>query len=156
MSDSRQLLRQILKYGLIGGLATAINIVVAEFLAAFVLPCLGVDDFFVRHFGLPASTISDDLRANYAVVCNLTGFFVANVSCWVLNRRYVFTPGRHSLFVEYLLFLAGSGVAILFGNAAIWFLVKFCAVQTTFSFAVNVILSVAINFVVRKFIVFKN
>ena len=86
---------------------------------------------------------------------NLVGFFVANLVCWLLNRKYVFAPGRHGWLVEYALFLAGSGFAIFCGSAAIWALVRFQGMQTTYSFVVNVMVSVAVNFVVRKFFVFK-
>lgn len=150
-----KLLWQIFKYGVIGVLATVINLTVAELSAAYVWPCLGESDYFVRNFNLPAVDIPDFKRANLAVICNLAGFFVANVVCWALNRKFVFVPGRHHWFLEYLLFLAGSGFAILCGSAIIWILVAFLGMQTTYSFAINVVVSVAINFIVRKFIVFK-
>ena len=156
---SRALLWQVFKYGVIGVLATVINLVVAELCAAHVWPCLTADDLFVRWgvFGLSDATfvVTDSVRAVRAVYCNLVGFFVANVVCWLLNRKFVFTPGRHRWFVEYALFLAGSGFAILCGSAAIWALVKFNGMQTTWSFIINVAVSVAVNFVVRKFFVFK-
>lgn len=147
---------QIFKYGLIGVLATLINLVVAEGCAAWAWPCLGADDLFVRHVGFSPVDVPDAVRATRAVFCNLVGFFVANVVCWLLNRRYVFVPGRHHWLMEYALFLAGSGFAILIGSAAIWILVRFNGMQTTYSFVINVLVSVAVNFVVRKFLVFKN
>lgn len=151
----RRLFWQIFKYGVIGALATVINLVVAEVCAAWIWPCLGSDDVFVRYLGFDSVLISDSARAALAVYCNLVGFFVANVVCWLLDRRYVFTPGRHHWFVEYVLFLAGSGFAILVGSGAIWYLVKFHGMQTTYSFVINVLVSVAVNFAVRKFFVFK-
>lgn len=146
---------QIFKYGVIGVLATLIHLVVAAFCAAYVWPCLGAEDLFVRHGVFASVDVPDAARANLAVVCNFVGFFVANVVCWLLNRKYVFTPGRHGWLAEYALFLAGSGFAILCGSAAIWALVRFQGMQTTYSFVVNVLVSVAVNFVVRKFFVFK-
>ena len=146
---------QIFKYGVIGILATAINIAVAELFAAYVWPCLGADDVFVKYLGFASTALADAERATRAVSCNLVGFFVANVVCWLLNRRYVFTPGRHNWLVEYALFLAGSGFAILCGSALIWALVRFYGMQTTYSFAINVMASVMVNFLVRKFFVFR-
>lgn len=151
----KKLLWQVFKYGVIGVLATIVNLVVAEVCAAFIWPCLGTEDLFVKYLGLRAVDISDAARAVLAVYCNLVGFFVANVICWLLNRKYVFTPGRHHWLVEYALFLGGSGFAIACGSAAIWALVRFQGMQTTYSFVVNVLVSVAINFAVRKFFVFK-
>ena len=150
---------QIFKYGIVGILATVINFVVAEICAAHVWPCLTANDLLVQWgvFDLTDATfvITDSTRAVRAVYCNFAGFFVANLVCWFLNRLFVFTPGRHRWFVEYALFLAGSGFAIACGSAAIWALVKFYGVQTSWSFIINVIVSVAVNFVVRKFFVFK-
>lgn len=150
-----KLIWQIFKYGVIGVLATVINIVVAEVFAAYVWPCLGPDDVFVKYLGFASAAVSDAERALLAVYCNLVGFFVANVICWLLNRRFVFTPGRHRWYVEYAIFLAGSGFAIACGSAAIWLLVRYQGMQTTWSFGINVLVSVAVNFVVRKFFVFK-
>ena len=154
-----KLLWQIFKYGVVGILATVINLVVAEICAAHVWPCLTANDLLVQWgvFDLTDATfvITDSTRAVRAVYCNFAGFFVANLVCWFLNRLFVFTPGRHRWFVEYALFLAGSGFAIACGSAAIWALVKFNGMQTTWSFIINVVVSVAVNFVVRKFFVFK-
>ena len=91
----RKLVWQIFKYGVIGILATAINIAVAELFAAWVWPCLGADDVFVKYLGFASSSLADAERATLAVYCNLVGFFIANVVCWWLNRRFVFVPGRH-------------------------------------------------------------
>ena len=146
---------QIFKYGVIGILATAINLAVAELFAAYVWPCLGSDDLFVKFLGFASSSVSDAERATRAVYCNFVGFFVANLVCWLLNRRYVFTPGRHHWIVEYALFLASSGFAILCGSAAIWTLVRFYGMQTTYSFVTHVLVSVIVNFVFRKFFIFK-
>ena len=155
----RGLVWQVAKYAFVGVVATAVNFVVAEICAAHVWPCLTADDLLVKWgvFGLSDATfvVSDSVRAVRAVYCNLVGFFFANLVCWLLNRKFVFTPGRHRWFVEYALFLAGSGFAILCGSAAIWAFVKFCGMQTTYSFVINVAVSVAVNFVVRKFFVFK-
>ena len=150
-----KLLWQLFKYGVIGAFATVINLAVAGLFASYVWPCLGADDFLVKHCGAPSVAIPDASRAALAALCNFVGFFIANLVCWLLNRKYVFMPGRHRWFVEYALFLAGSGFAILCGTAVIWVLVKFYGVATSYSFVINVAASVAINFIVRKFFVFK-
>ena len=150
-----ELFWQVFKYGIIGAFATVINLVVAAVCAATAWPCLGADDLAVRFCGAEPAAIGDALRATRAVYCNLVGFFIANVVCWLLNRKYVFTPGRHGWLVEYALFLAGSGFAVLCGSAAIWLLVRYQGMQTSYSFVVNVFVAVAVNFVVRKFFVFK-
>lgn len=146
---------QIAKYGVIGAFATAINLVVAEVSAAFLWPCLGADDVFVRFLGFAAANVSDATRATRAVGCNLIGFFIANFICWLLNRKYVFTPGRHKWPIEYVLFMGGSTFAVVCGSVVIWLLVRFAGMATTNTFVINVAVSVAVNFVLRKYFVFK-
>ena len=73
--------------------------------------------------------------------------------------QYIFDSIREFLESDFnacgLYFLAGSGFAIVCGSVAIWCLVRFCGIETSYSFVVNVLVSVAVNFVVRKFFVFK-
>ena len=76
--------------------------------------------------------------------------------CWLLNRRFVFTPGRHHWAVEFLLFFSGSGIAIACGSAVIYALIRLFGFETTWSFVINVVISVLVNYVVRKFIVFNS
>ena len=150
---------QFVKYAIVGVIATIINIVVAELCAAWAWPCLTETDLFVRHFGLlgfEPSDVPEAVRAVRAVYCNLVGFAVANFVCWLLNRKFVFTPGRHHWFVEFLLFFAGSALAIGCGSLVIYGLIRFFGFETTWSFVVNVVVSVLVNFVVRKFFVFKS
>lgn len=149
-------MKQFVRYALVGALATAVNIAVAGVCSAWVLPCLSAGDPLVVHFGFPSAAIADSLRAIRAVVCNFAGFAVANVVCWLLNRKFVFTPGRHRWHVELALFFGGSAFAVACGSATIWALVKFAGMQTTYSFLVNILVSVVVNFAVRKKLVFKN
>ena len=146
---------QFLKYAFVGAFATVVNLVVAEACAAWVIPCLGADDILVRSFGFPAAGIEEGVRAARAVGCNLVGFVIANIVCWLLNRAFVFRPGRHHWAVELALFFGGSALAVSVGSGIIYLLIRMCGAQTTWSFVVNVVSSVLINYVVRKFYVFK-
>jgi len=146
---------QFLKYAFVGAFATAINIVVAEALAAWVIPCLGADDILVSKFGFPVAGIPDGARAARAVACNIVGFVAANLACWVLNRAFVFRPGRHHWAVELALFFGGSALAVGIGSGIIYLTILIYGVQTSWAFLVNVVVSVMVNYVVRKFYVFK-
>ncbi len=147
---------QFAKYAAVGVFATAVNLVVAEVCAAWLIPCLGADDILVREFGFPAAGIEKGARAIRAVGCNIVGFVVANVVCWILNRAFVFRPGRHHWAVELALFFGGSALAIAIGNGVIYLLISIYGAQTTWAFVINVVVSVMINYVVRKFFVFKS
>ena len=146
---------QFFKYAFVGAFATAINIVVAEAMAAWVLPCLDANDILVRGLGFPVADVSESVRAARAVGCNIVGFVVANIVCWLLNRAFVFRPGRHHWALELALFFGGSAVAVGVGIGIIYLAIRVCGAQTTWSFVVNVVASVLINYVVRKFYVFK-
>jgi putative flippase GtrA len=146
---------QFIKYGLAGGVATVTH-VLAFFLAGFFLfPCVSAEDPLVKLFGLVAPAVEEALRARYAVFSNLAAFLISNTVCYVMNRLFVFRPGRHHIVIEFLLFLAVSAVSMTVGTTLMGILIKQFGVQTTYAFGANILSSLAINYVMRKFFVFK-
>lgn len=146
---------QFVKYGLAGGIATASHIV-AFFLAGFFLfPCVSAEDPLVKLFGLVAPAVEEALRARHAVYSNILAFFVSNTVCYIINRLFVFRPGRHHIVLEFLLFLAVSAISMAVGTALMGILIKQFGVQTTYAFGANILSSLAINYVMRKFFVFQ-
>ena len=83
------------------------------------------------------------------------GFFLSNALCYLLNRWFVFKPGRHHWAVELLLFFAASGFSMLVGSTVQTVLIGKFGFQTSVSFAANIVASLLINFVARKFFIFK-
>ena len=83
---------QLVKYGAIGVLATALQTGVFYVLAATCLGCLSPDDVAVRLLGMPASDVGDAVRAFRFAVATGAGFVVANIFCWLMNRAFVFRP----------------------------------------------------------------
>lgn len=146
---------QFVKYGLAGGLATAVH-VLTFFLVGFLLfPCVPADDILVRILGLAAPAVEEALRARNAAWSNVSAFLVSNAVCYVINRLFVFRPGRHHVVLEFLLFFAVSAVSVGIGTVLIWILVDRFGVQTTYAFGANILSSLAINYAMRKFFVFK-
>lgn len=146
---------QFVKYGLAGGLATATH-VLAFFLVGFLLfPCVTPDDPLVKLFGLDAPEVVADLRARYAVYSNVVAFFVSNTVCYLANRWFVFKPGRHHVVIEFLLFLAVSAISMAVGTTLMGVLIQRFGIETTYAFGANVLSSLAINYVLRKFFVFR-
>ena len=146
---------QFVKYGLAGGLATATH-VLTFFLVGFLLfPCVTPEDPLVKLFGLDAPEVVADLRARYAVYSNVLAFFVSNTVCYLANRWFVFKPGRHHVVIEFLLFLAVSAVSMIVGTSLMTWLIQHFGVQTTYAFGANILSSLAINYAMRKFFVFK-
>ena len=146
---------QFIKYGLAGGAATAVHIL-ALFLAGFFLfPCVSAEDPLVKLFGLVAPAVDEALRARYAVFSNVAAFLLSNTFCYVANRLFVFRPGRHHVVIEFLLFMAVSAVSMTIGTTLMGVLIKQFGIQTTYAFGANILSSLAINYVMRKFFVFK-
>ena len=146
---------QFVKYGMAGGIATVTHILMF-FLAGFLLfPCVTLDDPLVKLFGLVAPAVEEALRARHAIFSNIAAFFVSNTVCYIINRMFVFRPGRHHIAIEFLLFFAVSAVSIVVGTTLMGVLIKQFGIQTTYAFGANILSSLAINYVMRKFFVFK-
>ena len=146
---------QFVKYGLAGGVATAPHIL-TFFAAGFLLfPCVTADDPLVKLFGLAAPLVDETLRARNAVFSNLVAFMVSNTVCYIINRMFVFKPGRHHVVIEFLLFLAVSAVSMTVGTTLMGLLIRNFGIQTTYAFGANILSSLAINYLMRKYFVFK-
>ena len=153
---------QFVKYAFVGGLSTAIHILTFFLCGRFLFPCLTEGDIVVRLLGrFSLLSLSDDYRrkaaasrARNAAFCNVIAFAVANVFCYVLNRLFVFTPGRHSIAIEFLLFFGVSAISTLLGTVVQTVLIARCRIQTTIAFGANLVFSLAINYAMRRFVVF--
>lgn len=150
---------QFFKYAIAGGVATAVNILVFYIFGWRLLPCLTENDFvavtITKLTGWKAAVAVESMRATFAIYCNIIAFFFSNTVCYILNRIFVFKPGRHSAAVEFLLFFVVSAVSIITGTAIQTWLINAFGMQTTIAFGANLVTSLAINYVMRRFVVFK-
>ena len=146
---------QFVKYGVIGVLSTCVQMVVFYVLAATALKCLGPDDWAVRFLGLPAVSITAGVRAFRAAIATAIGFTVANIFCWLMNRLFVFKPGRYRWYVEFSLFFGVAALATVVALGVQSLLIKYAGLMTTAAVIVEVIVSFFFNFFIRKFIIFK-
>ena len=146
---------QFIKYGIAGGLATATHIVTFFLCGWFLLPCLTQDDITVRLLGLTAPVLSESVRAWNAGFSNAVAFVLSNSVAYILNRLFVFKPGKHHWAVEFLLFFAVSGVSMVIGTAIQTFLITNQGIQTTLAFGANILTALFINYGMRKFVIFK-
>ena len=146
---------QFVKYGAIGVMSTCVQMVVFYVLAATVLKCLGPDDWAVRFLGLPAVSITAGVRAFRAAIATAIGFTVANIFCWLMNRLFVFKPGRYRWYVEFSLFFGVAALATVVALGVQSLLIKYAGLMTTAAVIVEVIVSFFFNFFIRKFIIFK-
>lgn len=146
---------QFLKYAAIGALSTIVQVAVFYACAATFLQCLKPDDLAVRFLGLPAAQVNDATRTVLAGGATGIGFFISNVFCWLMNRWFVFKAGKYAWYVEFGLFFSASLVAFLLGIAIQSVAIYFFGLMTTYAVFIEILTSLAINYVARKFLVFK-
>jgi len=146
---------QFVKYAIAGAAATGVDILAFYAAAIFILPALGPSDPVVRLLGLQASPIAEGLRSSRYVWDKVIAFFFSNLTAYVLNILWVFTPGRHGKAMEIALFYAVSAASFVVGTALAWLLIKLSGLPTTYAYAANLAASIAINYVCRKYVVFK-
>ncbi len=139
---------QFVVYAICGGLATAVYVGVSLMLSHTIIPAM--DGMTVN--GAP---ISHSHRARNAFINNTIAFLIANVVGYITNVMFVFKSGRHSPVMEFMLFTAGNCVAFLISQFAGPYLIKRFGMKTTHALMTNVVASMLLNFVIRKFIVFK-
>jgi putative flippase GtrA len=148
-------LAQFVKYGVIGVAATCVQMAGFYLFAATCMKCLGPDDLAVRFLGLPAVEISDGLRAFRAAVATACGFVVANIYCWMMNRLFVFKPGKFRWYAEFALFFGAAAFATVVALGVQSLLIRYLGTMTTAAVIVEVLVSFFVNFFVRKFVIFK-
>ena len=150
---------QFVKYGVIGVLATCVQTGIFYVLASTCLKCLTADDLAVRFLGLPAATFTGEeawyaSRGMLAAAATAVGFVLANIFCWLMNRWFVFRPGRYRWHIELAMFFGASTLATLIALGLMKVLIDQCGMMTTLAVVVEVVTSFLVNFFVRKFVIF--
>ncbi|MEI6083666.1 MAG: GtrA family protein [Verrucomicrobiota bacterium] len=146
---------QFIKYAICGGIATAVSIVIFYVCAYWLMPALSVKDPVVRLLNLTVVPVSDSVRARNSMVDNFVAFILANLVAYLLNIAWVFKAGRHHWLVEIGLFYLVSGVSFVIGTALMGWLINHYGMLTTAAFGANILTSLLINFVMRKYVIFK-
>lgn len=139
---------QFAVYSICGGLATVIYVTTSLWFSYKVFPA-------IQGMTVNGAPITDSHRARNALINNCIAFMIANVVAYITNVMFVFKPGLHGPVMEFLLFTGGSGVAFLLSQFAGPYLIKRFGLPTQVALASNVVASMLLNFVIRKFIVFK-
>lgn len=149
---------QFLKYGIAGGVATTVQVLLFYSLSLWVFPCLAegdtIGDLLAGWFNVTQPAISDQVRSNRAAINNLIGFFFSNMTAYLINIVWVFKRGRHHWLLELLLFYAVSGIAMGVGTLLQWAVIRWFGMQTTYSFLLQTFASLMINYACRKYLIF--
>lgn len=146
---------QLVKYGVIGVMSTVVQAVAFYAMASTFLKCLKADDVMVRLLGLPHTDVSDAQRALLFAAATALAFVVSNIFCWLMNRAFVFIPGRHRWWVELALFFAVSATAMVLATLASWYCICKMGMMTTLAALIEVVVSFLFNYFLRKFVIFR-
>ena len=160
LSNEAGPLAQFIKYGIVGVMATCVQTGIFYVLAATCLKCLTADDWAVKLLGLPSVAFTGDeawyaSRGMLAAAATAIGFVVANVFCWLMNRWFVFKPGKFRWYVELGMFFGASTLATVIALGVMKLLIDQFGLLTTPAVVVEVVVSFLVNFFIRKFVIFK-
>ena len=134
---------QFFKYAVCGVAALLVQATVFFALARWVLPAL-------------ESNVSDQaVRADHALINTSIAFVFSNLTAYLLNVRWVFTAGRHSRVVEFLLFTLVNAPGAISGAAVQDWLIRSQGWPAWAAFAGFVLPNVLINFACRKLFIFQ-
>ena len=147
---------QFLKYGIAGGIATVVHAVIFFTLSMTVLPASKPDEFLVKLFGVTLPNIEDSVRAWNFVYGNGITFLFSNLTAYVCNVLWVFKPGRHKRSVEIGLFYLVASAAFIPSVAMGAGVIDKFGLRAEYTYLIMVVMSVMINYVCRKYIIFKS
>jgi len=136
---------QFAKYGVCGVLATVVHVGLFYLFALTLFP-----------MALDHSAVELALRRNNAMYSNLVAFPLSSTFVYVTNAFWVFTGGRHHRVKEFLIFTLVNAISFAAGLVAGPQLIKWFGINTHLAQASFVVTSALVNFVIRKFLVFKN
>ena len=146
---------QFIKYAIGGGVATAVDVFVFYLLSWKIAPALNDNDPIVRKFRLPIVHIDEDKRSRRFILNSAIAFVFSNFTAYLINIFWVFEPGRYAWYVELGLFYVVSGLSLFIGTFLGWLLIRTFRLSTTYSYITKLISALLINYVCRKFVIFK-
>ncbi|MBL9151953.1 MAG: GtrA family protein [Verrucomicrobiales bacterium] len=139
---------QLTIYGVCGALATVIAVAQVVALSKTLIPAY-------EGMLVDGAPITDALRARNLLINNTIAFFTTNVAVYFMNVLLVFQRGRHHPWLEFFFFTLINGISFILSQVAGPWLVHQFGVATNVAILTNAVFSALINFVARKFFVFK-
>jgi putative flippase GtrA len=139
---------QLAVYGFCGVLSTVVAVAQIVILSKTIIPAY-------EGMVVDGVLMTDDLRAKNLLINNTISFFTTNVFAYFLNVMLVFKRGRHHPWMEFFYFTLINGISFTLSQVAGPWLVHQFGVPTNLAIFTNTVFAAAINFVARKFFVFK-
>jgi putative flippase GtrA len=147
---------QFLKYLICGCIGAAADLFSFYALALFVFPALSEGDIVMRLLGGLAPAAADPvvISRNF-VIASFGGFIVSGIISYLLNIWFVFHSDPAARHREVLRFLLVSLANIPLSTVVGWVALKSTG-MTTIGYVVKILAAFMINYVGRKYIVFKS
>jgi putative flippase GtrA len=139
---------QLAVYGFCGVATTIVGLTIVQILNTTIIPA---DDGMIVN----GVEISDELRGRNLLINNSIAFLPTNLMAYFLNVMLVFRRGRHHPWVEFFHFTLINFVSFALSQVAGPWIVHYFGVPTKVAMLTNAVFAAAINFVSRKFFVFK-
>lgn len=151
---------QLIRYGIVGVMTTVVQTAVFYLCGSTVFKCLTADDWAVRILHLSCADFSGnemwyESRWFLAALAISVGFVVADVFCWIMNRFFVFTAGKYRWYVEFGLFFATDFAAAVVAVAVQSVLIDLLLISTTVAMIFEIFVSFAVNYIIRKKVIFR-
>jgi putative flippase GtrA len=146
---------QFIKYAIAGAIATVVHITLFYFGALVLMPALTPADPVAKLLHLHVGLVSDAVRTRNSIIDNGVAFLFSNLTAYLINIFWVFESGRHNRVHEILYFYLVSGISVFIGSSIMGFLIHHFGIMTTIAFGANVVVSLLINYALRKYFIFK-
>lgn len=147
---------QFVKYMIAGCLGTTVHLIFFNILSWKVLPALQEEDLIIKTVKLRIIEVDDNTRSRNSMINNGIMFVFSSLIVYFMNIYWVFKPARHNMLIEVGLFYATALIALVAGTGTMGFLIKKYGTKTTHAFLINIAITLVINYVVRKFIIFSS
>ncbi len=139
---------QFVKYGLAGVVAALAHNGLVLVLTLTVLPA-------GKGMLIDGQVLDEVVRNRHLLWANTLAWPVGTVVAYVMNTTFVFTPGRHSKLVEAGLFALVGALGFFPGLLVVDWLAGHLGLPSTVAQLGFILTSVAVNFLCRKFLIFK-
>ena len=139
---------QFLKYVIAGGLATLTLSVIVFALSQTVFPA-------VKGSMVNGQVLDEAVRKHNILLNNTIAFPFSALVGYILNVMFVFKPGRHGRVMEMILFFLVGAAGFFPGLWVVDYLVGHYHTSSSLATVAFIITSFMVNFVFRKFVIFK-